>query len=124
MERQILIVYDSADLQSLLIIERSPTPVPLEDRDENTLTPEEMRELLRRHRARDAAARQVKIEGQRNPKREREETITPTRAYKMSRTSDGKECIDLDSDSENPVQEIKPEKKKTAAVETVDLVDV
>lgn len=35
-------------LQSLLIIPRSPTPIPLEDRDVETLTREELTELERR----------------------------------------------------------------------------
>jgi hypothetical protein len=37
-------------LQSLMILERSPSPVSLEDRDEDTLTREEALELLRRER--------------------------------------------------------------------------
>lgn len=50
-------------LQSLLIVPRSPSPVPLEERDVNTLTPEESRELIRRLRERDQAAQTVKREG-------------------------------------------------------------
>ncbi|KAJ8111165.1 hypothetical protein OPT61_g6169 [Boeremia exigua] len=55
--------YRSKDaLKSLLVIPRSPSPVPLEERDVDTLTAEEMRELLRRQRERDAAAQTVKQE--------------------------------------------------------------
>ncbi|KAJ4339711.1 hypothetical protein N0V95_007705 [Ascochyta clinopodiicola] len=39
-------------LKSLLLIPRSPSPVPLEDRDVDTLGPEELRELVRRQRVR------------------------------------------------------------------------
>jgi hypothetical protein len=67
-----LICYIAA-LQSLLIVPRSPSPTPLEDRDLNTLTPEESRELIRRFRERDEAARHVKREG--GLKRERSVTV-------------------------------------------------
>ncbi|KAF2677306.1 hypothetical protein K458DRAFT_163912 [Lentithecium fluviatile CBS 122367] len=50
-------------LQSLLVIPRSPSPVPLEERDINTLNPEEMRELLKRQKEREEAARKIKTEG-------------------------------------------------------------
>jgi hypothetical protein len=39
-------------LKSLMVIPRSPSPVPLEDRDIATLTEAEMRELLKRQRVR------------------------------------------------------------------------
>ncbi|KAF2622226.1 hypothetical protein BU25DRAFT_415384 [Macroventuria anomochaeta] len=55
--------YRSRDaLKSLLIIPRSPSPVPLEDRDVDTLSAAEMRELLRRQREREADARAIKQE--------------------------------------------------------------
>jgi hypothetical protein len=41
-----------AALKSLMVIPRSPSPVPLEDRDIATLTEAEMRELLQRQRVR------------------------------------------------------------------------
>jgi hypothetical protein len=59
-----------AALQSLLIIPRDPSPVPLEYRDVDTLTLEETRELLRRQRGRGAPPN-VKREGF---KRERSST--------------------------------------------------
>lgn len=37
-------------LKALCIIPRTPSPVPLEERDVNDLNPDEMRELLRRQR--------------------------------------------------------------------------
>jgi hypothetical protein len=61
-----------AALQSLLIVPRSPSPVPLEERDVDTLSPEDMRELLRRQREGDQAAQAVKRE--RGVKRERSST--------------------------------------------------
>ncbi|KAF1830663.1 hypothetical protein BDW02DRAFT_633451 [Decorospora gaudefroyi] len=65
--------HSRAALQSLLVIPRSPSPVPLEDRDVHTLTPEESRELIRRLREREGAAAIVKPEGL---KRERSNTVT------------------------------------------------
>ncbi|KJX98147.1 hypothetical protein TI39_contig429g00043 [Zymoseptoria brevis] len=59
------------DLQVEGVIERSPTPEPLEDRDPATLTVEEMREVVRRLQARTAADARVKKE----IKRERSTTI-------------------------------------------------
>jgi hypothetical protein len=50
-------------LKSLLIIPRSPSPQPLEERDVDTLSPEEMRTLLRRQRERNEAPTNVKREG-------------------------------------------------------------
>ena len=69
-----MVYYDLAALQSLLIVPRSPSPVSLEDRDVNTLTPEESRELIRRLRERDEAARRVKREE--GVKRERSATVS------------------------------------------------
>ncbi|CAN9284328.1 unnamed protein product [Alternaria alternata] len=51
-----------AALRSLLIIPRNSSPVPLEDRDVDTLTLEESHELLRRHREREDAAPSVRRE--------------------------------------------------------------
>jgi hypothetical protein len=62
----------TAALQSLLIVPRSPSPVPLEDRDVDTLTPEEMRELLRRN----AASQNVKREHGVKRERTRERSST------------------------------------------------
>ncbi|KAK4546707.1 hypothetical protein LTR36_001925 [Oleoguttula mirabilis] len=45
------------DLQIEGIIPRSPSPVPLEDRNPDDLSAEEARELVRRHRAREAAVK-------------------------------------------------------------------
>ncbi|KAF2441889.1 hypothetical protein P171DRAFT_434489 [Karstenula rhodostoma CBS 690.94] len=50
------------DLKALLIIPRSPSPVPLEDRDIDSLNAEEMRELLRRQKERQKADDNHKIE--------------------------------------------------------------
>ncbi|KAI4919496.1 hypothetical protein J4E90_001631 [Alternaria incomplexa] len=61
-----------AALKSLLIIPRTPSPVPLEERDINTLTLEESRELLRLQREQMDAAPVIKREG---IKRERSSTI-------------------------------------------------
>ncbi|KIW66850.1 hypothetical protein PV04_06141 [Phialophora macrospora] len=47
-------------LQILGVIPRTPEPVPLEDRDEETLTPAEMLELIRRQKA-ERMAEKVKI---------------------------------------------------------------
>ncbi|KAK3171107.1 hypothetical protein OEA41_003191 [Lepraria neglecta] len=72
-------------LQGMLLIPRtpsppgSPTPVPLEERPIDGLTPEEMRELLKRHQARQRTEREANVknesgvESERSLKRERNE---------------------------------------------------
>ncbi|KAF3035384.1 hypothetical protein E8E11_003543 [Didymella keratinophila] len=71
--------YRSRDaLKSLLIIPRSFSPVPLEERDVQTLNAEELRELVQRQRERDAAARAIKPE--RGIKREHERERSGTLA--------------------------------------------
>lgn len=62
------------DLQIEGIIERSPSPVPLEERDPNTLNQEEMREVIRRMREREQNAPRVKQEIKRE-KRARSATL-------------------------------------------------
>ncbi|EFQ92434.1 hypothetical protein PTT_10464 [Pyrenophora teres f. teres 0-1] len=95
-----------AALKSLLIIPRSPSPVPLEERDINSLTAEESRELIRRLRERDEAAPLVKREG---VKRERSYTVSQMEDYSdevtfvsekrrrlpVTLNEDGTEIIDL-----------------------------
>ncbi|KAI4914146.1 hypothetical protein J4E85_010658 [Alternaria conjuncta] len=61
-----------AALKSLLVIPRTPSPVPLEERDVNTLTLEESRELIRLQREQRDAAPVIKRE---RIKRERSSTI-------------------------------------------------
>ncbi|KAF1921825.1 hypothetical protein BDU57DRAFT_545226 [Ampelomyces quisqualis] len=67
-----------AALKSLLIIPRSPSPVPLEERDVDSLSLEETRELIRRQREREAAALAVKRERgiKRGRSRERSRTVS------------------------------------------------
>ncbi|KAL1797330.1 hypothetical protein ACET3X_003936 [Alternaria dauci] len=95
-----------AALQSLLIISRDPSPVPLEDRDVDTLTLEETRELLRRQRERGDAAPTVKRE---RLKRERSSTVVmedqdnddvsfvcaKRRRHFVALNEDGVEIVDL-----------------------------
>ncbi|KAF2491026.1 hypothetical protein BU16DRAFT_141592 [Lophium mytilinum] len=99
--------YRSSDaLKALQIIPRSPTPVPLEDRPIEELTLEETRELLKRQRERDAAARKVKQEvkrerndeGSRPFENDDELTLVEERPRKRFRTvieDDGTERVDL-----------------------------
>jgi len=49
-------------LQGLYIIPRSPSPVPLEERDVDTLSMEELRELARRTKQEMLAMKQIKTE--------------------------------------------------------------
>ncbi|KAK5174647.1 uncharacterized protein LTR77_001729 [Saxophila tyrrhenica] len=60
------------DLQIENIIPRSPSPVPLEDRDPEFLTLEEARELLRRNREKDAEQARTKEEKVRVKKEKRD----------------------------------------------------
>ncbi|QDS76258.1 hypothetical protein FKW77_001479 [Venturia effusa] len=59
------------DLKAELIIPRSESPVPLENRPLEDLSLEEMRELLKRQRQQIEEAARVKREGRNNVKRER-----------------------------------------------------
>ncbi|KAK3082362.1 hypothetical protein LTS18_004274 [Coniosporium uncinatum] len=64
-------------LKASFIVPRSPTPVPLEDRPVEELTMDELRELLRRERAKAAATVRIK----REVKREREEDVSDEEEY-------------------------------------------
>lgn len=81
-----------------MIIPRSPTPAALEDRDINDLTPEEMRERLRRL---ELANTRIKPEPKREVKRERATSISST-----------------DSDE---LTIIEPPAKRLKNIETIDL---
>ncbi|KAH0194118.1 hypothetical protein KCU99_g5987, partial [Aureobasidium melanogenum] len=94
------------DLQTLYLIPRSPSPIPLEDRPEESLNREELLELLRRQKARQEEQIQIKQE----LKRERVE--------------------DDDSDDELVVVSSRPPAKKlkiftdaNTGVDTIDLTD-
>lgn len=113
------------DLQIEDIIPRTPSPAPLEQRDPNTLTLEESRELLRRLLQRKEQREQkqqieIKKEGQKikkegQKKRERSETIEaevddedeggivvtgegPARKRGCQSTDSGVEIVDLTAD--------------------------
>jgi len=98
------------DLQIEGVIERSPSPAPLEERDLETLSPEEMRELLRRQRLR-AQDGPVKQEGQR-AKRERSATI-------ISDDDDN----DSDGDEVEVTNEGNPSKRARAGSE-IEIIDL
>ncbi|KAF1928526.1 uncharacterized protein M421DRAFT_4995 [Didymella exigua CBS 183.55] len=105
--------YRSRDvLKSLLIIPRTPSPVPLEQRDIDTLTAEEMREVLCQQRVRDEASQPVKQERgvKREHARARSSTYTDDSSdevsfvsaskrhrehYRTTVDEDGTEAIDL-----------------------------
>ncbi|KAF9693625.1 hypothetical protein EKO04_008158 [Ascochyta lentis] len=55
-------------LRALGIVPREPTPIPLDERPEDQLSPEELLQLVRRYKERDEAALQIKKEnaGKRN----------------------------------------------------------
>ena len=57
------------DLQIEGIIPRSPSPVPLEERDPDTLTPQEAREVIIRMRAREQNTVKIKQEFKREKRR-------------------------------------------------------
>ncbi|ERF76048.1 hypothetical protein EPUS_01381 [Endocarpon pusillum Z07020] len=89
-------------LQQLMIIPRSPSPVPLEQKSIDDLTAEEARELVRRQNVRiETAEAKLKSESKSKLKRERSSTTNGTKRAKVVRTADGKEYIDLASDSED-----------------------
>lgn len=96
------------DLQIEGIIPRSPSPVPLDERDPNSLSAEEARELVRRMRAREEDTAQIKKEKRKAPTiieddGEEDDDVTiaeETRGRKRSRiTRDSAvEVIDLSAD--------------------------
>ncbi|KAK2813107.1 hypothetical protein FQN50_000784 [Emmonsiellopsis sp. PD_5] len=86
-------------LQGLLIIPRTPSPVPLEDRPVEDLTVEEMRILIERQR-REAA---IKHEHAQAVKRERSDTassVTRTPQHKKSRVASSLSAEESDSEVE------------------------
>lgn len=94
-----------------MVLPRSPSPMPLEERDVDTLSPEEMRQLLRRQRERDVAAKAMKREQGVKRERSRERSRTATvddgdagdvyfvsakrRKLRVTLDEDGTETIDL-----------------------------
>jgi hypothetical protein len=114
---------NAESLRDEMIVPRTPSPLPLEQKGVTDLKPEETRELLRRQKvcSRDQRATLSKItNGTHSPsqpnnvkpethsprvKRERPESVEPpSRSYKIARNEEGIEVLDLaDSDDEkNP----------------------
>jgi hypothetical protein len=61
---KLIIILDA--LKALMLIPRTPSPVPLAQRDVDELSVEQMRELLRQHRAQDQHIVQIKRERDEN----------------------------------------------------------
>ncbi|KAK5217890.1 hypothetical protein LTR99_003284 [Exophiala xenobiotica] len=84
-------------LQSLLIIERSPTPLPIEERPIDDLSREELQNLVRRQREEQSITKQENG----GVKRERSGTVTDVyRPLKSSKGARGETIYHLDSDGE------------------------
>lgn len=96
-------------LQAECIIPRSPTPVPLEERPIEELTPDELRELVRRQRERESAQQVVKQE----LKRERESSSMFTLPSVSSEMDSDMEVTDGPS----------RKRQRTTHVEVIDLCD-
>ncbi|KER00547.1 hypothetical protein AUEXF2481DRAFT_142753 [Aureobasidium subglaciale EXF-2481] len=93
-------------LQILCLIPRSPSPVPLEDRPEESLSREELLELLRRQKAR------------------QEEQITIKRELKRERVDDDESDDELVVvSSRPPASKVKTSVNVDTGVETIDLTD-
>lgn len=94
------------DLQIEGVIPRSPSPVPLEERDPDDLSPEEARELIRRMRTQGSeGAVKIKKEKRSRPveddgEDDDEVEVTGQHASKRSRlsTDSGVELVDLTDD--------------------------
>ncbi|THX83186.1 hypothetical protein D6D05_03603 [Aureobasidium pullulans] len=97
-------------LEELMIIPRTPSPVPLEDRPEEELNPEEMAELVRLLKAKVAVTSQVKKE----VKRELEDDDdNDSRARKRARPSASAINFEInDDDTFTEVAVIHKEKEK------------
>ncbi|KAK4496758.1 hypothetical protein PRZ48_012741 [Zasmidium cellare] len=78
-------------LKSMLIIPRTPTPPPLEERDFDTLTREELKELHRR-------AKEAKEQEDTKRKIKRERKDENPRPRKVSRPSNGDTQLELDDE--------------------------
>lgn len=96
-------------LQAEYIVPKSPTPVPLEDRPIEELTPDELRELVRRQREREATQQSVKLE----MKRERESSSMFTLPSVSSEMDSDMEVTDGPS----------RKRQRTGPVEVIDLCD-
>lgn len=72
-------------LQQLHIIPTTPEPTPLEERDVETLTVEELRELVRRQKAAGTASKMENSGGDRKVKRERDTTTNTPPNLKKER---------------------------------------
>ncbi|KAK3621164.1 hypothetical protein LTR56_022962 [Elasticomyces elasticus] len=84
-----------ATLESMLIIPRQPTPPPLEERDFDTLSPEEVQELQRRFRAlKEKNATKVNIKQE----MKRERTDDNPRPRKVARPARSSTVLELDDD--------------------------
>lgn len=102
--------FHTGDLQIEGVIPRSPSPVPLEERDPDDLSPEEARELVRRHRQREQE--RIKIKKETQEKRARSDAFDgdsdveelsvtgegSTRKRHRTSTDSGVEIVDLTED--------------------------
>ncbi|KAI4742230.1 Cut8-domain-containing protein [Aureobasidium sp. EXF-12298] len=96
----------TGDLQTLYLIPRSPSPVPLEDRPEETLNREELLELLRRQKAR------------------QEQNIAIKQELKRERTEDGESDNDqIVISSRPPAKQLKISTDADTGIDTIDLTD-
>ncbi|KAK5127456.1 hypothetical protein LTR85_006795 [Meristemomyces frigidus] len=77
-------------LRSMLIIPRTPTPPPLEERDITTPTPDELRELQRARAARDEKQAKIKIK--------RERADENARPRKVARPNANSTQLEFDDD--------------------------
>ncbi|KAI5199064.1 hypothetical protein E4T39_06406 [Aureobasidium subglaciale] len=77
-------------LKALMIVPRTPSPTPLEDRPEEELTHEQTMELLRRYKAKEA--RNIEI------KRERENDDDDSGAHKRTRSTITSAYLELNDD--------------------------
>ncbi|KAH4107673.1 hypothetical protein HBH46_051040 [Parastagonospora nodorum] len=103
-------------LKALMIVPRSPSPAPLEDRDIDTLTPEEMRQLLRRQREGGQAPQAVK----------QEQRVKQEQGVKRERTR-GRSSATYDFDSDDEVSFVSAKRRRHPIIigedgaETIDL---
>jgi hypothetical protein len=91
-----LIIDSAADLKSEMVIPRSPSPGPLEHRPIEQLTPEQMRELLRRQRA----------------------NVGPSK-WEVKR--ERRDVDDDEEDESDGLEVVHPPPKRQRVIETVDL---
>ncbi|KAJ9646244.1 hypothetical protein H2204_000907 [Knufia peltigerae] len=112
------------DLQKLGVIPRTPSPVPLEQRDVNTLSNEELRELVTRQQAELILSRQdTESKIKKDPDFKVRKEAASDNTNSMVTRGLKREATDRDEDDDNDIVVVRSEKKPCIEPEVIDLSD-